>query len=158
MLHRSTGQTQHTPRTEYPLNDTPYSLPKTAESLEKGDVNNVSKLPLWKAFWLRFIPCCLAGQTISVMGLWWLRGQLRSDLFRGVANLWPISALLLPLVIAAVPLMLAAFVGTRAVWTATPAKRVPAMTWAAKTTSLVYFGWTAFIVAQVFMRVFRQVL
>lgn len=136
----------------------PYTVSNTTLSADHVPVDPPSKRPLWKAFWLLFVPSCIAANALSLMGLLYLRANVDSALFQGLTQGSPFRVGLLSWLTLAVPFLLSAPLVMWAIWHAAPAKQFRALNWAAKLVALAYFAGVAFILTQAFLRAFRGVL
>ncbi len=129
--------------------NTPYSAPESTLDLRE---KHPAK-PLWKAFWLVFVPTCLGANILSVMGLLFWKTQTGAGMQKAVMLVSPFSLPWLLWLTLAVPFLVATPLGLVAIWRAAPARRLKALTWVGKLLALAYFAYVAFMLTKGFLRV-----
>lgn len=132
---------------------TPYSSPASIDAQATGE-----RRPLWKAFWLVFVPSYVAANTLSLMGLMFWKHQAPDTLLRSLSTVLALSPSWLLWLTVAVPFVLATAVGLRAVWRAAPARRFTALTWIARLITVANAAWVVSILVRAYLRAFRDVL
>lgn len=132
---------------------TPYSSPASVDAQAAGE-----RRPLWKAFWLVFLPSCLAANTLSLMGLMFWKHQAPDTLLRRMATVTALSPSWLLWLTVAVPFVLATALGLRAIWRAAPARRFVGLTWLARLVAVGNAAWVVAILVQAYLRALRDVL
>ncbi|GLK88056.1 hypothetical protein [Pseudomonas turukhanskensis] len=130
--------------------NTPYSTPQSTLPLDEPALSQRPAQPLWKAFWLVFVPTCLGANILSVMGLLFWKTQVLQK------TVMPVSPSSLPWLLwltLAVPFLIATPLGLLAIWRAAPARRFTVLTQMAKLVALAYFAYVAYMLTKGFLRV-----
>lgn len=132
--------------------NTPYSTPQPPPLLD-DTVQARAAQPLWKAFWLVFVPTCLGANVLSVMGLLFWKTDIGKGLQSAVTLASPFNLPLLLWLTLAVPFLVATPLGFRALCRAAPAKRFSALNSISIVLGVLYCAYVAYMLGKGLLRV-----